>query len=89
MTAAVPAPAAPVTRLWRGRTFTSTFRPAPHWSRFIQRHAGIRCRWRALWTIGHGPCAGQWACVPLDGHARGLAWAPDSELVDRVEPLRR
>jgi len=71
-------------RVARG-SFVATFRPAPHWSRWIQRHAGVRCAWRPVWRIGHGPFRGEMACVPLNGAAKGLAWAPESELVERAD----
>lgn len=63
--------------------FIATFRPASYWSEKIRRHDGVRCAWRPLWRIGEGPFRGQLACVPLNGAAPGLAWAPWSELVDR------
>lgn len=66
------------------RIFTATFRPAPCWSRDIQRHAGLRCEWVALWRVGEGAFAGELACVPLHGAGAGLAWAPESELVNRT-----
>lgn len=63
-------------------SFVATFRPAARWSDKIRRHDGIRCAWKPLWQISDGPFAGEMACVPLNGAAPGLAWAPESELVD-------
>lgn len=68
----------------RGGKFIATFRPAPHWSEAIRRNDGLRCAWCRVWIIGSGPFAGEWACMPI-GAPLGtrLAWAPESELVER------
>ncbi len=71
--------------LSRGVSFVATFRPAERWNVEIQRHAGVRCGWIPIFVVEDGPCAGQFACVPSRGAALGLAWAPESELVDRDE----
>lgn len=89
MTAPVPVPrrefaAKPTPPLYPGQEFVATFRPAARWSEAIQRHAGVRCRWRAAWQISEGCCAGELACIPVGGAAKGLAWAPESELTERA-----
>jgi hypothetical protein len=66
-----------------GTTFTATFRPASRWSPSVQVHAGVRGKWRAAWAVSEGACRGQLACIPVGDFARGLAWAPSDELVNR------
>lgn len=68
--------------LYPGQVITATFRPASNWSPSIQRHAGVRGKWRAAWVVSAGPFSGESACVLLGGG--GPSWAPESELVDRA-----
>jgi hypothetical protein len=63
-----------------GQVFVATFRPHPRWSEDITRHAGLRCKWRAVWRISEGCFAGEMGCVPL-GVIAGPSWAPEGELV--------
>jgi hypothetical protein len=66
------------------RTFVATFQPGPGWSPEIARHAGLRCRWRPSWTVEEGEFRGETAYLPMTPMT-GLAWAPESQLVDREQ----
>ena len=58
MSLAIPPPRSEPRLYWH-QEFSATFRPDPRWSPAIQRHAGVRTRWRAAWLISEGDLAGQ------------------------------
>jgi hypothetical protein len=52
----------------------------------VASSVGRTTEWQAMWLIGDGPYAGQWAMVPAkDSHRWPMAWAPESDLVSPLD----